>query len=101
MLLNSLNRQKEHTPAPHMLKGYNHTHTHTLGEADAYSDSAASAVWCAQEIKTDRHQYNGQTVISDDVLELSSFPKCHAADRASQLLLPISPSILPDPRCWL
>lgn len=51
MLLNSLNRQKEHTPAPHMLKGYNHTHT--LGEADAYSDSAASAVWCAQEIKTE------------------------------------------------
>lgn len=27
MLLNSLNRQKEHTHAPDTLKGYNHTHT--------------------------------------------------------------------------
>lgn len=37
MLLNSLNRQKDHTHAADMLKGYNHT------EANTYSDSAASA----------------------------------------------------------
>ena len=54
MLLNSLNRQKEHTHAPDTPRGYNctHTPTHAHTKATRYSHSAASAVCKRNQYKS-------------------------------------------------
>lgn len=79
MILSSLNRQKEHTHSPDMLKGYNHTHKY----ADTCTHRALQPLQCAKEIETNCRQ----NVISDCVLDFGSFPKCYIPDRAFQLLL--------------
>lgn len=96
MLLNSLNRQKEHTHAPDTPRGYNHTHTPTYAHKEANRFTLHStALQCAKEINTNHWLENRQTVSSDCALNFGPFPKCYITDRASPLLFTKYLSFLP------